>query len=175
MSFATIQIAGPLPRPAEVKYTQSQDPKMFVSFTIPVNVYVRNGENETQWWNVDVFGKQAERLANLMDSHGALDKGCVVFASGTPKIDIYQKNDGTTGTAYKVQYPDKVEIMTKLEARNQQGQGYQQQAPQQGYAQQQYQQAPPTQPQQQYQQQPQQQQGVSVPPPPPGFVNYGQS
>lgn len=83
---------GRIGRDAELRYTQNGD----AVCNIPVAVYYgrkgQDGKKPTQWYEVALWGKQAEVLAPY------LLKGKQVFFTGTDlHVEQFQKNDGSQG------------------------------------------------------------------------------
>ena len=83
-------ITGRMGRDAELAFTPNGT--AVLKFSVANNQRERvNGEfaNVTTWYNVTVWGQQAQNLATY------LTKGKTVFVSGTPKTSLYKRNDGT--------------------------------------------------------------------------------
>lgn len=83
---------GRIGRDAELRHT----PDNFAVCNVPVAVeYGRKGQDgrkPTQWYELTLWGKQAEGLAQY------LTKGKQIFFTGEDlRIETFQKNDGTTG------------------------------------------------------------------------------
>ena len=82
-------ITGRLGKDAELKYTPNGT--AVLKFSVANGQRERvNGEptNVTTWYNVTVWGQQAENLAKY------LTKGKTVFVSGTPKTSLYTNGQG---------------------------------------------------------------------------------
>lgn len=62
-------------------------------FSVAVTEKIK-GQDETTWYSVTVFGKQAEACKNY------LNKGSQVYCEGKPKVEQYEGKDGTT--KYKI-------------------------------------------------------------------------
>lgn len=62
-------------------------------FSVAVTEKIK-GQDETTWYNVTVFGKQAEACKNYLST------GSQVYCEGRPKVEIYEAKDGTT--KYKI-------------------------------------------------------------------------
>ena len=105
MSFHTIIIVGNVGRDPEMRYTPAG--QAVTSFSVASNrrYTASNGEqvNETIWFRVSAWGKQAE-VCNQY-----LKKGSKVLVEGrlTPDKNtggprIWQKQDGTSGASFEV-------------------------------------------------------------------------
>lgn len=95
---AKIFMAGRLGRDAELKTTAKGT--SVLSFSLAVDSGW--GENKlTSWFNVVLFGKQAEGLSKH------LLKGKTVLVTGEPRLEKYENKDGQSVTALKV-YADDV-------------------------------------------------------------------
>ena len=105
MSFQTIIIVGNLGRDPEMRYTPSGQP--VTSFSVATSRSYNNpsGEkvDETTWFRVTAWGKQAEICSQY------LHKGSKVLIEGrlTPDAKtggpkLYQKQDGTWGSSFEV-------------------------------------------------------------------------
>lgn len=81
-----VVLIGNLARDPEVRYSQSQ--MAIAKFTIAINRYVKNGDNETDWIRVTAFGKQAE----LVETY--LKKGNKVAIEGRIQTGSYDDKDG---------------------------------------------------------------------------------
>lgn len=105
MSYQTIILVGNLGRDPEMRYTPSGQP--VTSFSVATSRSYSNpsGEkvDETTWFRVTVWGKQAEPCSQY------LHKGSKVLVegrltpdpqSGGPKL--FQRKDGTWGAAFDV-------------------------------------------------------------------------
>ncbi len=105
MSFHTIIIVGNVGRDPEMRYTPAG--QAVTSFSVASNrrYTASNGEqiNETIWFRVSAWGKQAE-ICNQY-----LKKGSKVLVEGRLTPDkstggprIWQKQDGSSGASYEV-------------------------------------------------------------------------
>ena len=127
MSTNTINIDGYLSRDGELKFTQSG--QAYLRLTIPDSKQTKDGAGNwvdvdgyvTTWFNVTVWGKDAEHL-----SERAV-KGARVKASGRLLSRTYESN-GETRTQLELDYPA-VRIEEKRD--RQSGGGLQQQSGQQ--------------------------------------------
>ncbi len=55
------------------------------------------GDNKkTQWWNVSIWGDSGERAGQYVN------KGSLIRVAGEVSIDVYTRNDGTTGASLKL-------------------------------------------------------------------------
>lgn len=94
-SFSNITIFGHLGRkPTEVKVTQTGTP--VTDFSVAVSTKRGNGEENTTWYMVRVFGKSAQ------PSFDYLDKGSPVLVSGRHQIREYVDRDGNKRSANEV-------------------------------------------------------------------------
>lgn len=83
---------GRIGRDAELRYTQSGDPVCSIPVAVDYGRKGQDGKKPTQWYEVTLWGKQAEGLAEY------LTKGKQVFFTGTDlHIETFPKNDGTEG------------------------------------------------------------------------------
>lgn len=83
-----VVLIGNLARDPEVRYSQGANQMAIAKFTLGINRYVRNGENETDWIRVTAFGKQAELAENY------LRKGNKVAIEGRIQTGSYDDKDG---------------------------------------------------------------------------------
>jgi single-strand DNA-binding protein len=104
MSFHTIIIVGNLGRDPEMRYTPSGQPVTSFSVASSRSYNNPNGEkvDETTWFRVTTWGKQAETCNQY------LHKGSKVLVEGrlTPDKNggprVYSRQDGTTGANFEV-------------------------------------------------------------------------
>lgn len=83
---------GRIGRDAELRYTQSGDPVCSIPVAVDYGRKGQDGKKPTQWYEVTLWGKQAEGLAEY------LTKGKQVFFTGTDlHIETFDKSDGTQG------------------------------------------------------------------------------
>jgi single-strand DNA-binding protein len=75
-----------------MQYTSSGQPRTFFSVASSRRYTTTDGEQreETQWFNVNVFGRQAESCNQY------LEKGRQVYVEGRFSSRLYQGNDGQT-------------------------------------------------------------------------------
>ncbi len=85
--MASISICGNIGRDPELKAAGTSQVLTF-SVADSEYVYVKNGEAEAQWYNVEVWGKSAERLSSW------LAKGTKVFVSGQLVQRSYEGKNG---------------------------------------------------------------------------------
>lgn len=85
-----ISLTGNLGRENEVKQLSSGTTVLNNSIGVRSNSKV-GGEYKTSWFNISIFGKNAEIFNQYTK------KGSKVFLTGEVRIRDYQKNDGTTG------------------------------------------------------------------------------
>jgi len=114
----TIQTVGNLGRDPEIKYFESGSIKC--SFTMAAKqkgIKQKDGtwlDPEPFWLAVEVWGKQAETLANK------LHKGDTVDVRGELKRETFSRRDGTSGEKLVVTYPsvDVIKQKTAQQAMN---------------------------------------------------------
>ena len=83
---------GRIGRDAELRRTQGGDPVCSVPVAVEYGRKGQDGKRPTQWYEVTLWGKQAEGLAEY------LTKGKQVFFVGSDlHVETFQKNDGTQG------------------------------------------------------------------------------
>lgn len=95
--MAVIVIAGRFTKDAEIR--QTQDGKIFARFGIAENVY-RNGRQEAQFFDCQLWGQRAEKLAPYITKGGA----ATVF--GTLQLREYTAQNGEKRTALDVSVND---------------------------------------------------------------------
>ncbi len=95
--MAVIVIAGRFTKDAEIR--QTQDGKIFARFGIAENVY-RNGGQEAQFFDCQLWGQRAEKLAPYITKGGA----ATVF--GTLQLREYTAQNGEKRTALDVSVND---------------------------------------------------------------------
>ena len=84
---ASITLSGRLAADPNVRETRNGN---LVELKIPIDTGF--GERkQTTWWRVVLFGKRAEQAARM------LSKGTWVSVTGEPKVDEYEKRDGSKG------------------------------------------------------------------------------
>ena len=92
-SSAIVILVGHIGRDPELKFTSSG----LAIASSSIAVKTGYGERErTTWYNLDIFGKQAERF------HEWINKGQLVQVIGTPYEDEFTGRDGQTRKALKV-------------------------------------------------------------------------
>lgn len=83
---------GRIGRDAELRYTQDGTAVCGVPVAVDYGRKGQDGRKPTQWYELTLWGKQAEGLAQY------LAKGKQIFFTGEDlHIETFQKNDGTTG------------------------------------------------------------------------------
>jgi single-strand DNA-binding protein len=96
--YSRIIVVGNLGRDPEMRYTPSGTP--VTNFSVAVNRRrpAGGGEyvDETDWYRVAVFGRQAE----VADQY--LARGMKVLVDGQPRIDTYVGNDGVERTNVEI-------------------------------------------------------------------------
>lgn len=94
--YAKIILVGNLGKDPEMKYTTGGDP--VATFSVATSGY----KDETTWWRVSVWGKQAESCNQYLHKgskvlvEGALKPG----SDGNPRV--YEKKDGTWSASFEV-------------------------------------------------------------------------
>jgi len=106
--MANISISGNIGRDPELR---SAGTSQVLSFSVADSeyIYVKNGEADSQWYNVEVWGKQAERLNSM------LAKGTKVTVHGQLVQRKYTSKAGNQGTSLDVK-DGRVTILSKKEA-----------------------------------------------------------
>lgn len=98
MSTAIVTIHGFVGKDAELKYLPSGS--AVLNFSIATSDISKDDQGqrveETTWYDVAVFGQQAESIAPYVK------KGSSVMVSGRQKISTYVKRDGNVGVSIKV-------------------------------------------------------------------------
>ena len=104
-----VDLVGRLTAKPELRYTSSN--MAYTRFSVAINRTNLNaqGERETDFINVVVWGKQAENAANY------LDKGSLVGVEGSIQTGSYTDKDGNRRTSFDVR-ANRVEF---LSSRNQ--------------------------------------------------------
>ena len=109
MSYQKLIIIGNLGRDPEMRYTV--DGKANTTFSVATSRKVK-GEDETTWFRVSVWDKQAESCNQY------LHKGSKVLVEGRLSPDketgspkVYQKKDGSWGASYEV-FADTVRFLS---------------------------------------------------------------
>ena len=83
---------GRIGRDAELRFTANGDPVCSIPVAVDYGRKGQDGKKPTQWYEVTLWGKQAEGLAEY------LTKGKQVFFTGTDlRVETFQKGDGTPG------------------------------------------------------------------------------
>ena len=91
-----VELVGRLTAKPELRYTSSN--MAYARFSVAINRSYANaqGERETDFINVVVWGKQAENVANY------LDKGRLVAVEGSIQTGSYTDKDGNKRTSFDV-------------------------------------------------------------------------
>lgn len=99
-----VELVGRLTAKPELRYTNSNI--AYTRFSIAINRVVANaqGEKETDFINIVVWGKQAENAANY------LDKGRLVAVEGSIQTGSYTDKDGNKRTSFDVR-ADRVQFL----------------------------------------------------------------
>lgn len=88
-----VTIHGTVGKEPELRYSASQN--AVLTFTVADN-YGKDDKKKTTWWDIIVFGKLAENVANT------INKGTSVLITGRLEQEEYTKKDGTKGTTRKL-------------------------------------------------------------------------
>lgn len=91
-NYSHSTIIGHAGRDAEARYMPNGD--AVTSFPVAVT-RKRKDKETTTWWQISVFGKQAEWAAEIQ-------KGNVVFASGEPVMEEWTDKDGNKRQTLKL-------------------------------------------------------------------------
>jgi single-strand DNA-binding protein len=121
MSFAKVTIVGNLGQDPEIRYTPSGT--MNVRFSMAADGRKRGGEGEqenTTWFSVTAWDKQAERLVNLIE-RGYIAKGRQLYVDGQLETRQYTDRNNQPRTSLDVTLTDFQFVGTRQE--NQGGQG----------------------------------------------------
>ena len=112
--YQSITIAGRLGRDPEMKFTAKGT--AMTKFSVAVNNY----KKETAWFNVTVFGNQAESCNQY------LNKGSSVLVTGELQFDpdtgapkVWQSKDGSSKSSFQVNARDVVFIGGRQETSEQ--------------------------------------------------------
>lgn len=103
--YQKIIIVGNLGKDPEMRYAQSGDAVTSFSVATSRKYTNKNGEKveETTWFRVSVWGKQAESCNQyLKKGKSVLVEGRLIAdpATGSPKI--WTRNDGTSGSSFEI-------------------------------------------------------------------------
>jgi len=88
-----ITVHGTVGKDPDLRYSASGT--AVLTFAIADN-YGKDDKKKTTWWDIIVFGKLAENVANT------ITKGTSVLITGRLEQEEYTKKDGTKGTARKL-------------------------------------------------------------------------
>jgi single-strand DNA-binding protein len=88
-----VSIHGTVGKEPELRFSQGGN--AVLTFTVADN-YGKDDKKKTTWWDVIVFGKLAENVANTVN------KGTSVIITGRLEQEEYTKKDGTKGVARKL-------------------------------------------------------------------------
>lgn len=86
-----IILIGNLTRNLELKYTSTNKAVLDTNIAVQRQYSNQNGERETDFINIQVWGKQAENLDKYCG------KGSKIAVEGELRVDTYEKNDGSKG------------------------------------------------------------------------------
>lgn len=100
-------MSGRIGRDPELKKAASGTSCCFFSLAVRRN-RAKDGEQNTDWFEVKTFGSTAEFVANYAE------KGDLLIVKGPIQIRQYQARDGSDRTAVEV-YADSVEIAVKAQ------------------------------------------------------------
>jgi single-strand DNA-binding protein len=110
MAYHRIEFAGRLTRDPELKFTSTG--KAVCRLSVAVNDRVqKNGEweDDPTFYDVQLWEKYAETMADK------LNKGDLIMVSGRPKVETYERRDGTTGISCRVLFPQ-IETLSRRTA-----------------------------------------------------------
>jgi len=113
----SITISGRIGRDAELRTTAGG--LEVLSFPVASSKKIK-GEDHTTWFECAIFGKRASSLSNY------IQKGGQIVVTGSCDLDVYQKNDGTTGAKINVMVNDVDLVGGKPPAPQQPQNGFQQ-------------------------------------------------
>lgn len=107
-----VELVGRLTAKPELRYTSSN--MAYTRFSVAINRTNLNaqGERETDFINVVVWGKQAENAANY------LDKGSLVGVEGSIQTGSYTDKDGNKRNSFDVR-ANRVEFLSSRSGQNQ--------------------------------------------------------
>jgi single-strand DNA-binding protein len=88
-----ITLHGTVGKDPELRYSKGGN--AVLTFAVADN-YGKDDKKKTTWWDIIVFGKLAENVANT------ISKGTSVIITGRLEQEEYTKKDGTKGTARKL-------------------------------------------------------------------------
>lgn len=88
-----ITVHGTVGKDPDLRYSASGT--AVLTFAIADN-YGKDDKKKTTWWDIIVFGKLAENVANT------ISKGTSVLITGRLEQEEYTKKDGTKGTTRKL-------------------------------------------------------------------------
>jgi len=88
-----VTIHGTVSKEPELRYSQGGN--AVLTFSVADN-YGKDDKKKTTWWDIIVFGKLAENVANT------INKGTSILVSGRLEQEDYTKKDGTKGTSRKL-------------------------------------------------------------------------
>lgn len=86
-----ILLIGNLTRNLELKYTSTNKAVLDTNIAVQRPRTNQNGERETDFINIQVWGKQAENLDKYCG------KGSKIAIEGELRVDTYEKSDGSKG------------------------------------------------------------------------------
>jgi single-strand DNA-binding protein len=103
-----LTVLGNLGSDAELRYTQKSTP--IAQFRIAVNQVRTSGDGEreetTEWFRVNVAGRQAEYASRMQ-------KGQRVLVAGRLQITHFERRDGTQGTGFDVWADEVVNVSAR--------------------------------------------------------------
>lgn len=115
---------GRIGRDAELRFTASGDAVCSIPVAVDYGRKGQDGKNPCQWYDVTLWGKQAEALSQY------LTKGKQVFFVGSDlHVETFPKNDGTQGVKLSCRCAE-IKFASDGQSQGQQ-QAPRQQAPQQ--------------------------------------------
>ena len=88
-----VTVHGTVGKEPDLRFSQGGN--AILTFTVADN-YGKDDKKKTTWWDIMVFGKLAENVANT------INKGTSVIITGRFEQEEYTKKDGTKGVARKL-------------------------------------------------------------------------
>lgn len=86
-----IILIGNLTRNLELKYTSTNKAVLDTNIAVQRQYSNQNGERETDFINIQIWGKQAENLNKYCG------KGSKIAIEGELRVDTFEKSDGSKG------------------------------------------------------------------------------
>lgn len=118
MSFNKIVVVGNIGRNPEIKFTPQG--QQICEFSVATNEKRTNGEIETTWFQVSLWGKLAESTSEY------LSKGRLVYVEGRLRVREWTDREGRTRFSLEVNATEIKFLGNRSEANNQEEVGTQQ-------------------------------------------------